>query len=602
MSSAETSSRTVTSPPLPKATASHLLRSRGLALVRVAVLYQLLLVVAVTPVANVADNLAIRATGASAVINSTIVRLLTSPLSIALLAVSALIGLAASTVASGASCFAVLEGEERAGRTMLTALRHLGSLLSIALWGLWRALVMSMPPALLAGAAYLAVFGLRGPVAAYARNSSALITIGACLGVALALLWYFLFVRWIFATPLFVDGGYRGRASLDRSWELTSGLWFRFGLALAAVQIGLALAGALITTLIRTAAVQAGLGGISVQLGLLLGLSALTTVLTATAVAVSFQALTLSRYLRAIASPLPAARAEKVASSSWRLAFAVLGIAALTGLAGTAEAFVLLQSPADVAGIEIIAHRAGEAYAPENTLAAVKTARQDKAGRLEFDVQRTSDDVIVVIHDADLMRIAGKDVAVASSTLAQLQQIDIGSRFDPKYSDQRIPTLEQFLDAAGDTPLALEIKTHSKDKQTTREVVALLQKRGAIDRTVLISLDPELTALAHSLDPKLRTGDLVSISLGQPFTLPSEIIAPSSGIASAQFVATAHATGKKVWVWTLDDEALVQAAALRGVDGIITSDVPATRRALEGMGGFTRSQMARQRLMDMVSQ
>ena len=82
----------------------------------------------------------------------------------------------------------------------------------------------------------------------------------------------------------------------------------------------------------------------------------------------------------------------------------------------------------------------------------------------------------------------------------------------------------------------------------------------------------------------------------------SDVVAPSSGIATAQFVTSAHAAGKKVWVWTLDDEALVQEAALRGVDGIITSDVRAARRGLDGMSDFTPSQTARQRLMDLVSQ
>ena len=269
---------------------------------------------------------------------------------------------------------------------------------------------------------------------------------------------------------------------------------------------------------------------------------------------------------------------------------------------GTAAAFLLLQEPVDVARIEVIAHRAGEAYAPENSLAAVATARKDGASRLEFDVQRTSDDHIVVIHDADLLRIAGKDVTVANSTLAELQRIDIGSGFDPSFADERIPTLVQFLDAAGDTPLALEVKTHAKDEQTTREVVALLQKRGAIDRTVLISLDPELTALAHSIDPKLLTGDLVSVGAGESFRLPSEVIAPSSGIATTQFVSGAHAEGKKVWVWTLQEEALVRQAAVRGVDGIITSDVIATRKALDAMDDLTPAETARQRLTDLLAQ
>ena len=167
----------------------------------------------------------------------------------------------------------------------------------------------------------------------------------------------------------------------------------------------------------------------------------------------------------------------------------------------------------------MIAHRAGEAYAPENSLAAVETARKDGASRLEFDVQRTSDDHIVVIHDADLLRIAGKDVTVAGSTLAELQQIDIGSPVDPRFADQRIPTLVQFLDAAGDTPLALEVKTHPKDETTTREVVALLQKRGAIDRTVLISLDPRADRARPLHRSQLLTGDLVSIGAGDSFRL-----------------------------------------------------------------------------------
>ncbi len=277
-------------------------------------------------------------------------------------------------------------------------------------------------------------------------------------------------------------------------------------------------------------------------------------------------------------------------------------MALVAGSLGLVVSWALLQQPLDVSRIELIAHRAGERYAPENTVAAVEQARRDMASRLEFDVQRTADGKLVVIHDADLLRLSGKDVSVGGSTLAQLQAVDIGSRFSTGYAGVHVPSLEQFLDAAGDTPLALEIKTHDGDRETTQEVVALLQRRGAITRTVLISLDPEITRLAHSIEPRLQTGDLVSVVAGNALLLPADVIAPSEGIVDAVFVLEGHAAGKRVWVWTLDEDALVRAAALRGVDGIITSDVPGARAALAKLRNVTHADIARQRLQDFMEQ
>ena len=80
------------------------------------------------------------------------------------------------------------------------------------------------------------------------------------------------------------------------------------------------------------------------------------------------------------------------------------------GVVGVVWTLLLAGRPVDPAQVELIAHRAGEAHAPENSLAAVRQARLDRADRLEFDVQRTADDHIVVIHDADLVRLSGQDV------------------------------------------------------------------------------------------------------------------------------------------------------------------------------------------------
>ena len=54
----------------------------------------------------------------------------------------------------------------------------------------------------------------------------------------------------------------------------------------------------------------------------------------------------------------------------------------------------------------LIAHRGNAAEFPENTLPAFESALELGVRNIEFDVQLTSDKVPVVIHDADLKRVA----------------------------------------------------------------------------------------------------------------------------------------------------------------------------------------------------
>ena len=53
---------------------------------------------------------------------------------------------------------------------------------------------------------------------------------------------------------------------------------------------------------------------------------------------------------------------------------------------------------------QLIAHRGGPVYNPENTMTAFQYAIEVGANWLEFDVQRTMDDILVVIHDETVDR------------------------------------------------------------------------------------------------------------------------------------------------------------------------------------------------------
>ena len=90
--------------------------------------------------------------------------------------------------------------------------------------------------------------------------------------------------------------------------------------------------------------------------------------------------------------------------------------------------------------------------APENSLAAIRKAVEAGYG-IEFDVQLTKDDKLVVFHDATLKRMCGVEGNVWDYTLEELQQFKLAK------SDETIPTFEDVLAAVDcKVPLIIEYK------------------------------------------------------------------------------------------------------------------------------------------------
>ena len=95
--------------------------------------------------------------------------------------------------------------------------------------------------------------------------------------------------------------------------------------------------------------------------------------------------------------------------------------------------------------MEIVAHRGASFDAPENTVAAIKLAWEQKADAAEFDVFLSKDGKIVVMHDPNTKRIGGVDRKVVDQTLAELRKLDVGRWKDARFAGERMPTLEEML-------------------------------------------------------------------------------------------------------------------------------------------------------------
>jgi len=76
----------------------------------------------------------------------------------------------------------------------------------------------------------------------------------------------------------------------------------------------------------------------------------------------------------------------------------------------------------------IIAHRGGSSEAPENTLAAFRTAKENGAYGVEFDVDFTKDGRPVVIHDSTVDRTTDGSGPVSEFTLEEIRKLDASAK------------------------------------------------------------------------------------------------------------------------------------------------------------------------------
>ncbi len=241
---------------------------------------------------------------------------------------------------------------------------------------------------------------------------------------------------------------------------------------------------------------------------------------------------------------------------------------------------------------EVIAHRGASRFAPENTMAAIEEALAQGSDWVEIDVQESADGTVVVIHDRDLKKVAGVDLAVHSSTLEQLQSVDIGSWFSPDFSDQRIPTLEQALLACkGKARVIIELKYYGHQQQLEQRVAAVVEAAGMSQHIVAMSLSYEGIGRMRELRPDWKVGLLTSVSAGNLGGLDLDFYAINASFADRRLIQSAHSANREVLVWTINDAIGISKMISRGVDGIITDDPALARSVLRqraSLGGGER--------------
>ncbi|WP_436714393.1 glycerophosphodiester phosphodiesterase family protein [Roseiconus lacunae] len=254
--------------------------------------------------------------------------------------------------------------------------------------------------------------------------------------------------------------------------------------------------------------------------------------------------------------------------TSRRLLTAGSVVAVLTTVSG----YVLITAVRMADDVEIMAHRGASILAPENTMAAYRRAIDDGADWIEIDVQETADGRVVVVHDKDLMKLAGNPIKIWESSFDQLSSIDIGSHLDAKFSAERVATLTDVLRLCKDQiGVNIELKYYGHDQHLEERVVSIVEAEGMDDQVMVMSLKPQGVAKTKALRPDWKYGLLLSVYVGNLNKIDTDFLAVNAEFASRAFVKRAHRAGKEVYVWTVDDPAKMSMLMNRNIDGILTN-------------------------------
>ena len=202
------------------------------------------------------------------------------------------------------------------------------------------------------------------------------------------------------------------------------------------------------------------------------------------------------------------------------------------------------------------------------------------ADYIEFDLQKTLDNEIIISHDSDLLRTAGILKNLRDLSIEEIKKLDLGE-------GERIPTLNELIAITkGKIKLQLEIIAPG----IVNDLINILREENLISTAIISSFEISELLKVKEIEPGLKIGYLIPFALTKirmvkrlvQKAIDNEFYAihPSYLIADKEFVDLAHENGLKVNVFTVNEEDMMRKLIKLGVDGIFTDDIALLNRTL----------------------
>jgi glycerophosphoryl diester phosphodiesterase len=237
-----------------------------------------------------------------------------------------------------------------------------------------------------------------------------------------------------------------------------------------------------------------------------------------------------------------------------------------------------------------IGHKGAAGLEPENTLRSLRRALELGVDMVEFDVRRTRDGAIVLLHAEELAETTNGQGRVGDWTLSDLRQLDAGR-------GERIPTLEEAIETVrGRARMLVDLKETGWEDALVRVLRAMRVEHQAMVSSLIASSLQRLKARNPTLKasfsyPEDKGGAsqkpylapiISAVVWAMRFTLPWRILGMLDSaqadaatlyykLVTPRIVELIHRRGREVYVWTVDDPAEMRRFRAMGVDGVISN-------------------------------
>lgn len=246
---------------------------------------------------------------------------------------------------------------------------------------------------------------------------------------------------------------------------------------------------------------------------------------------------------------------------------ALVALAVVAGLAATNLATV--RSLIQLGDTLVIAHRGLLTGGVENTIPALEAAVAIHPDLVEIDIQQTADDRFVVLHDPDLMRLAGRPDRVRDLTLEQLQ----GIRLEQNGRTAPIDSLDDYLERSVELGqrLLIEFKINGDESEDYLDLlIATLQRHDVLDRDWVHSLDKPTIEAFEAREPQVPTGYIMMFNLGHAPRTTTDFVVMQELSYTRDLRDEVWAADKGLLLWSVDDVPTMLNSLRDDVDGLIS--------------------------------
>ena len=220
--------------------------------------------------------------------------------------------------------------------------------------------------------------------------------------------------------------------------------------------------------------------------------------------------------------------------------------------------------------IKTIAHRGYVAKGVENSIEALEGAAEVGADYVEFDIILTKDNKFVVMHDFNLKRLVGLNKRVQDMNFDEVVGLTI------KQGDftSKIPSLEEFVNKAKELNmnLVIELKPHGAEPPNYIDILIDEVKRLKLENYKFMSLNSKVIEKLETKVPNLETGYVIPLQFGNFHHSNVDFFVIEDFSYRDHLVEQARKENKQVFVWTINNPALITKYLQSPADGIITDE------------------------------